>query len=106
MQSQRKTKVVRPKPINVKVHFLVDCDPQDGKPVFKAGSVHELPAPSANHWIRRGKAEKYIEPVPRKEPAPEKPKYGGKSKTKVKSSPTVEKKTDGDSGEDQETPMG
>lgn len=47
--------------LGISVEFLEDCDPQDGKPIFKKGSVHKLSRPSANHWITRRKAKQYIE---------------------------------------------
>jgi len=42
--------------MDVKIKFLEDCDPEDGRPVFKAGSVKKLNPASARHWVRRGKA--------------------------------------------------
>jgi len=60
--SKRKEKVTKPvAPLRVKVKFLKNCDPGNGKPVFKAGTIRELVISSANHWVRRGMAEKYVE---------------------------------------------
>ena len=60
--SKRQQKVAKAKaPLRVTVKFLKDCDPGNGKPVFKAGLVKELVISSANHWIRRGRAVKYVE---------------------------------------------
>lgn len=54
-QSRQKMKGIG-KAISIKVKFLVSCG--DGK--FKAGDIVELNAPSAYHWIKRGKAERYV----------------------------------------------
>jgi hypothetical protein len=43
---------------NLTVKFLEDCDPQDGSPIFKAGSVHTINMASALFWLNRGKAER------------------------------------------------
>jgi len=48
-------------PLRVKVKFLEDCDPGHGKPIFKKDSIRELVISSANHWVSRGKAVKYVE---------------------------------------------
>lgn len=50
-------------PLRVKVKFLTDCDFSGGKPKFKKDSIRELVISSANHWVRRGMAVKYTEPV-------------------------------------------
>jgi len=82
--SKRRVKVPRSaSPLKVKVKFLTDCDPGGGKPVFKKGSVHELVISSANHWVTRRKAVRYVEPV-----KPKKPK--GRPKTQKKAEPVVE----------------
>jgi len=79
--SQRKVKVKKPDDsIKIKIKFLEDCDPENGQPVFKKGSVRELKAPSANHWIRRGKAELYFKPIKKK--AKKKPGRPPKKKNK------------------------
>lgn len=64
-----KTPTARDQEISFEIKFHVDCDPADGSAVFKAGKVYELPASSANHWIRRNKAIKYV-PKPKAKPAP------------------------------------
>lgn len=90
-QSRKKPKVVRPAPIKVQVKFLADCDPEDGRPVFKAGSVHELAAPSAQHWIKRGKAVRYVESKVEEAPEPkEAPKTRRGSKKKSREWPEPE----------------
>ena len=42
--------------MDVNIKFLQDCDPEDGGPVFVAGSTAKLNPASAHHWIRRRKA--------------------------------------------------
>ena len=73
-------------PLRVKVKFLTDCDFSGGKPKFKKDSIRELVISSANHWVRRGKAVKYMEP-PKKaksvEPKPAK-RVGRSKKVAVK----------------------
>ena len=73
-------------PLRVKVKFLTDCDFSGGKPKFKKDSIRELVISSANHWVRRGKAVKYVEP-PKKaksvEPKPAK-RVGRSKKVAVK----------------------
>lgn len=82
-------------PLRVTVKFLTDCDPGNGKPVFKKGSVHELVISSANHWIKRGKALKYVESA--------KPvKKGGRpKKAEVKPEPIVEEPVSEDPPEEE-----
>jgi len=92
-RSRRQVKVNRPIPITVKVKFLVNCDPQDGSSIFKAGSIRELPPASANRWIRRGMAEAY------------KPK-AGRPPVRQKATAITEKKNEeeGSSGTGTQTP--
>jgi hypothetical protein len=85
--SKRRVKVPRSaSPLKVKVKFLADCDPGGGKAVFKKGSVHELVVSSANHWITRRKAVRYVEPV---KPA----KSRGRPKTRKEAESIVEETT-------------
>lgn len=80
-------------PLRIKVKFLKDCDPGNGKPVFKAGSIRELVISSANHWVRRGMAEKYVEKPKKVKPAKAKvtTSRGRSRKVSVKAEPvTVE----------------
>jgi len=51
----------------IKVVFNQHCEPQDksGR-VYEAGSIHELPSTSARHWIKRGAAGVYHEPIKEK----------------------------------------
>jgi len=92
--SKRQQKVVKPiAPLRVKVKFLKNCDPGNGKPVFKAGSIHGLVISSANHWVRRGMAEKYVEKPQKAKPAKAKAttSRGRRRKVTVKAQPaTVE----------------
>lgn len=83
---QKVTKAVAP--LRIKVQFLTDCDPGNGKPVFKKGSVKELVISSANHWVRRGKAVKYTEPPKKVKVKAPKPR-GRQRKTPVKAEPVV-----------------
>ena len=77
-KSQRKPKVKKPIPIRKKIMFLEECEPKDGSGVvYEKGDVKTLPAPSANHWIKRGKAIEYDgrkKPEPKKVEKPEPPK--------------------------------
>ncbi|MFO7971575.1 MAG: hypothetical protein R6U40_07475 [Desulfobacterales bacterium] len=57
----------------IKVKFLADCGGD-----FKSGSIKELKADSANHWIKRGLAQRYIEPPKRKPGRPPKKKEEAK----------------------------
>ena len=66
-----KTPITRDQEITLEIKFLDNCDPEDGSAIFKKGKVYELPASSANHWLRRNKAVKYVAPPP--EPKPVKP---------------------------------
>ena len=79
-------------PLRVKVKFLTDCDFSGGKPKFKKDSIRELVISSANHWVRRGKAVKYVEP-PKKaksvEPKPAK-RVGRSKKADIKAESIVE----------------
>jgi len=63
-----KTPITRDQEISFEIKFFEECDPADGSATFKAGKVYELPASSANRWIRRNKAERY---VPKPKPKPE-----------------------------------
>jgi len=65
----------------IKVKFLATCG--DGE--FKAGDVKELKGPSANHWIKRGLAERFVKPKKKKPGRPPKKKEEPKA---------AEKKTD------------
>jgi hypothetical protein len=81
-KSRQKMKVIGlSRPIMFKVKFLADCG--DGE--FTAGDVRELKAASANHWIKRGLAKKFVEKPKRKPGRPPKKKEEAKE---------VEKKTD------------
>jgi hypothetical protein len=75
-------------PLRVKVKFLKDCDPGNGKPVFKAGTIRELVISSANHWVRRGMAEKYVEKPKKVKPRAAKPR-GRQRKVTVKTEPVA-----------------
>lgn len=71
-------------PLRIKVKFLTDCDPGNNKPVFKKGSIRELVISSANHWVRRGKAVKYVEPPKKAKPAkPKSAKSTGRRKNLI-----------------------
>ena len=90
--SKRQQKVAKAKaPLRVTVKFLKDCDPGNGKPVFKAGLVKELVISSANHWIRRGRAVKYVEaPVRVKSVKPKRAKsVRSRKRVAVKAEPVV-----------------
>jgi len=90
--SKRQQKVAKAKaPLRVTVKFLKDCDPGNGKPVFKAGLVKELVISSANHWIRRGRAVKYVEaPVRIKSVKPKRAKsVRSRKRVAVKAEPVV-----------------
>jgi len=88
-KSSRTIKIVKGPPIPIRVKFLTDCDPEDGKPVFKKGSIHELSPPSANHWITRRKAQQMTD-RPHKAERVIKPKKGGRKK---KVEPIIEEPT-------------
>lgn len=53
------------KAVSIKVKFLVSC----GEGKFKAGEVVEMNMASANHWIKRGKAIKYVKSASKKKKA-------------------------------------
>ena len=106
-----KIPITRDREISFEIKFLENCDPADGSAIFEAGKVYELPASSANRWIRRNKAERYVpKPKPIKPKAtkapPKKRTYTRRATTKKATAPTQsetvvipqEKKTpDGDS---------
>ena len=78
-------------PLRIKVKFLTDCDPGNGKPIFKKGSIKELVISSANHWVRRGKAEKYVEKPQKAKSVKPKPvkSAGRRRKITAKAEPIV-----------------
>jgi hypothetical protein len=78
----------------MKVKFLEDCD--SDKKHFKKGSVYELAVPSANHWIKRNKAAKYIEPIKTVKPkkSPGRPKKVNRSVKQVKKEEPVDEPTE------------
>jgi hypothetical protein len=53
----------------MRVKFKVDRTTKESTPQhFKAGQVYALSEPSARHWINRGVADEYTEPVKAPEP--------------------------------------
>ena len=89
--SKRREKIKRPiAPLRVSVKFLKDCNPGGGKPIFKAGSIHTLVISSANHWVRRGKAVKYVEKVRAAKPVSKPKKSVGRSRKSVGKSKKVD----------------
>jgi len=91
-------------PLRIKVKFLKDCDPGNGKSVFKAGTIRELVISSANHWVRRGMAEKYVESPRKAKPKAAKPR-GRQRKVAVKAEPiTVETEPKVEEEVSEETP--
>jgi len=104
-RSKRQEKIKRPiAPLRVSVKFLEDSDPGRGKSIFKKGSVKELVISSANHWIRRGKAERYVEKPMRAKSVRPKPAKSVRSwkKVAVKAKSVVEE-TVGEETTDYET---
>jgi len=89
-----KTPITRDQEISFEIKFFEECDPADGSATFKAGKVYELPASSANRWIRRNKAERYV-PKPKPKPAekapPKKRTYTRRTTTAKPKAPVTSK---------------
>ena len=89
-----KTPITRDQEISFEIKFFENCDPADGSAIFKAGKVYELPASSANRWIRRGKAVRHVaKPKPKPEPKapPKKRTYTRRTTTAKPKTPVASK---------------